>query len=280
MSKKKLLIHEVFEKARKDFPAESTKNGWCKELVDHFEKKWKFIINEKTFVRYYDACIRDNNEPNIKDLKILNKLSEYVGYRDFTHFSNAFIKKEEKEKSTTVRIDVDDNDELFGKGIRIFITQHFNLPEFMKQNGLGVVGILLIGSVLLGNYNLPKRKDKVENVIGLSLFNDPVVERNCMYWDGTEYKITSCEDKNPHRQVIPIDTVKLKYFKKITRPDTLTVKNAFGKVWYSKSDNVVEFFTMDGINPDNGKELDITSKHMLTKYAGDSAKKYMNISYP
>ncbi|MDN5395221.1 MAG: hypothetical protein L0G05_01745, partial [Chryseobacterium sp.] len=75
MSKKKLLIHKVFEKARKDFPAESTKNGWCKELVDHFEKKLKFIINERTFVRYYDACLRDNIEPNIKDIKILNKLS-------------------------------------------------------------------------------------------------------------------------------------------------------------------------------------------------------------
>lgn len=276
MSKKKLLIHEVFEKARKDFPAESTKNGWCKELVDLFEKKLKFIINEKTFIRYYDACIRDNNDPKIKDIKILNKLSEYVGYIDFAHFSNRFTKKEEKEKSTSVRIDVDDNDELFGKGIKIFITQHFNLPKFIQENGLGIIGIFLIGSVLLGNYKVPNGQDKKENGIGFSFISRPEVNRNCMYWDGTEYKITSCEDRNPHRQVIPIDTIKLNYFKKITRPDTLTIDNALRKSWYSKSDNVVEFFTMDGINPDNGKALEKATKHMLTKYAGDSVKQYVN----
>ncbi|PWN65818.1 hypothetical protein [Chryseobacterium viscerum] len=266
MSKKKLLIHEVFEKARKDFPAESTKNGWCKELVDHFEKKLKFIINEKTFVRYYDACIRDNSEPNIKDIKILNKLSEYVGYIDFTHFSNTFIKKEEKEKSTTVRIDVDDNDELFGRGIKINITQYFNLPEFMKKNGLGIAGILLIGSILLGNYNLPRGKDKKEGGIRLGLFNELEVDRNCMYWNGTEYKITSCEDRNPHRQVIPIDTIKLNYFKKVTRPDTLTLGNSLGKVWCSKYNNEVNFFTMDGVNPDNKKELKLATDHMILTY--------------
>ncbi len=101
-----------------------------------------------------------------------------------------------------------------------------------------------------------------------------------MYWDGTEYKITSCEDRNPHREIIPIDTIKLNYFKKITRPDTLTVKNALGKVWYSKSDNVVEFFTMDGVNPDNDKGLLIATKHMLRKHAGDSTKQFIDFQHP
>lgn len=275
MSKKKLLIHEVFEKVKKDFPAENTKNGWCKELVDYFEKKLGFIINERTFVRYYDACIRDNKEPNIKDIKILNKLSEYVGYKDFAHFSNTFIKKEEKEKSTTVRIDVDDN-ELFGKGIKIFITQHFNLPKLIQENGLGIAGIFIIGSVLLGTYKMPKGEDKTENDTELGIIGDAKVNRNCMYWDGTEYKVTSCEDRNPHREVIPIDTIKLQYFKKITRPDTLTEKNALGKTWYSKSDNVVEFFTMDGVNPENDKSLMIATKHMLRKHAGDSTKHFID----
>ncbi|RTZ50229.1 hypothetical protein EJ377_10045 [Chryseobacterium arthrosphaerae] len=143
---------------------------------------------------------------------------------------------------------------------------------------MGIAGIFIIGSVLLGTYKMPKGEDKTESDTELGI-RGGVKVNHCMYWDGTEYKITFCEDKNPHRKVIPIDTIKLKYFKKITRPDTLTVKNALGKAWYSKSDNVVEFFTMDGVNPDNGKDLDIASKHMLTKYAGDSAKKYMNIPH-
>ncbi|SIQ34972.1 MULTISPECIES: hypothetical protein [Chryseobacterium] len=271
MSKKKLLIHEVFEKARKDFPAENTKNGWCKELVDHFEKKLNFIINEKTFVRYYDACIRDSSEPNIKDIKILNKLSEYVGYVDFAHFSNTFIKKEEKEKSTTVKIDVDDNEELFGKGIRIIITQYFNLPEFIKKNGLGITGIILIGSVLLGNYKLPKGNDKIQS--GLGFFGAMTVDKDCMFWDKSEYKLANCEDKNPLLNLIPKDTVQIKYFKRITRKDTLTVGNAMGKTWYSKFNGNVEFFTMDGVDPDTGRELRSSTPYIIGKYAGPSFHK-------
>lgn len=269
MSKKKLLIHEVFNKAREDFPGESTKSGWASELSDHFEKNLNFMINEKTFTRYYDACIRDDQDINIKDMLILNKLSEYVGYKGFIDFSRTFIKKDEGTNKTTVKIKVDEDEESLSEklsNIIINITneQHFKMPEFVKQNGLGIAGAFLIISVLIGNHYSSKSKINTP----LSFFGASADERSCMFWDDSEYKVSDCEDKNPQRSLIPKDTVRLKYFKRITRKDTLTVDNALGNTWYSKFNGNVEFFTMDGVDPDTGRELRASTAYIIGKYAG------------
>ncbi|BAP29687.1 uncharacterized protein CHSO_0650 [Chryseobacterium sp. StRB126] len=269
MSKKKLLIHEVFRKAREDFPAESTKSGWASELSDHFEKNMNFMINEKTFTRYYDTCIRDNKDVNIKDVLILNKLSQYVGYKDFFDFSSMFIKKDEEVNKTTVRIKVDDHEEsLSDKISNIFINitneQHFKVPEFVKQNGLGFAGVFLVISVLIGSHYSSRSKKNTP----LSFFGGVSDERSCMFWDDSEYKLSDCNDKNPQRSLIPKDTIQLKYFKRITRKDTLTLENAVGTTWYSKFNGNVEFFTMDGVDPDTGRELRVSTAYIIEKYAG------------
>ncbi|MGU3374665.1 hypothetical protein [Chryseobacterium sp. M5A1_1a] len=272
MTKKKLLIHEVFKKAQKDFPAESTKNGWSVELSDFIDKKWGFLINKKTFIRYYDDCIRDKGEPNINDGKILDKLSQYLEYENFSDFCKIFVKNDGDANKTTVKIKVDEDEETLSEklsNIIINITneQHFKMPEFVKQNGLGLVGIFLIGSVLLGNYHSSGNKSKNSN-IALGFFGGPLNEQSCMFWEDNEYRLMDCEDKNPQRSPVPKDTVQLRYFKRITRKDTLTVDNALGKTWYSKFNGNVEFFTMDGIDPDNGRELRASTIYIIEKYAG------------
>lgn len=128
-------------------------------------------------------------------------------------------------------------------------------PSWQKNGmGIGALVLTLVAGLAYGG--------------GVDVFKSP----KCMYWDGNEYKVTSCNDMNPKHKLIPIDTVRLKYFKKITRPDTLTVENGLGNSWYTKYDNEVEFFTMDGINPDNGKSLRDATEHMITKYAGENAQ--------
>jgi len=267
MSKKKLLIHEVFKKAQKDFPAENTKSGWASELSDYFDKELNFIINERTFVRYYNACIRDNGEPDIKDGLILNKLCQYLEYKDFLDFATTFIKEDERANKTTVKIKVDEHEESFSEKLgNIFITitneQNFKMPEFVRQNGLGIAGVLLIGSLFIGNYYY---SSKSKTPLG---FFGPINEKSCMYWDKNEYKLVDCEDKDPTRSLMPKDTIQLRYFKRITRKDTLTIDNALGRTWYSKYNGNVEFFTMDGVDPDNGRELRSSTPYIIDKYAG------------
>ncbi|WP_160139000.1 hypothetical protein [Chryseobacterium sp. c4a] len=268
MSKKKLLIHEVFNKAREDFPKKTAKSGLALELSNHFEEKWNFIINERTFVRYYNICIINNKEPDIRDGEILDQLSRYLEYENFDDFCKTFVKKNEDASKTTVKIKVDEDDESFPEKLARIInitisntnTPYFNMPEFVKQNGLGIAGAFLIISVLIGNYYSSKGKISMP----ITLFDN----RNCMFWEDNEYKLANCEDKNPRRSLIPKDTIQLKYFKRITRKDTLTVNNALGKTWYSKYNGHVEFFTMDGVDPDTGRELRASTEYIIDKYAG------------
>ncbi|MDR6461241.1 hypothetical protein J2786_004395 [Chryseobacterium vietnamense] len=276
MSKKKLLIHEVFKKAEKDFPNKGTKSGWSSELSDYFEKTWNFIIHERTLTRYYNACIRDNKEPDIIDKEILDKLSQYIGFKNFADFSMKFVRKEDETKSTTVHIDVDNYDgflsETEPKAIKIIITQYFNFSEFMKKNGFGVVGILLIVSSFLGNKYFPNDRKERSTRAPLGFFSIPSFDmyKKYMYWDGERYIATDSNNIGPEFEVVAWDEYKMNYFKRITRKDTMTIENSIGKTWYSKYNGGVEFFTADGIDPDSKKELRKSTPFMIEKYAGKS----------
>ncbi|WP_343680964.1 hypothetical protein [Chryseobacterium arthrosphaerae] len=262
LQEKKKLLEEVYSKAKND-GSETSKSGVFKYLQVVLLEKYKINLSYRTMLGYYERIVEDNRDKTIKP-STLNLFSKYLDCEDFKEFKEKRGMNVTNTDGTTVEVKVGHHDRFFTDTISNIIIEIKNAPIFnippLAKNGMGVGALILTltaGLAYKGMFN------KLE----------------CMYWNGNEYKLTSCNDKNPKHHLIPIDTVRFKYFKKVTRPDTLTVKNALGKAWYSKSDNVVEFFTMDGVNPDNGKDLDIASKHMLTKYAGDSAKKYMNIPH-
>jgi hypothetical protein len=95
---------------------------------------------------------------------------------------------------------------------------------------------------------------------------DFLKEKDCMYWDGVNYKSISCDQKLPNIQVVALDTFKLKHFKKITKPDTLS-ENSIHKMWYSKIDKEIEFFTTEGMHPEHTeKALKPVSKYIFNKY--------------
>lgn len=71
---------------------------------------------------------------------------------------------------------------------------------------------------------------------------------NCMYWLEDHYESIACNQKIPNARIIALDTLKLKNFRKITRPDTITYQ-AIGKVWYSKINGKLEYYTSRGEHP-------------------------------
>ncbi|ANF50799.1 hypothetical protein A0O34_09815 [Chryseobacterium glaciei] len=265
MSKKKLLIHEVFRKAEEE-TGKKTKNGLAAYLWAYFDERFPDYITDKTLSRYYDTFIRDNGDRNI-DTDTLDKFSEYVGYKNFADFSRTFIKKDDDANKTTVKISVDKDEESISEllsNIIINITneQNFKMPEFMKKNGMGIMEMALVVCLVTGSVIFSHPKNKTYGFAGIL----PSME--CMYWDGSEYKMVDCNDKNPlfdHK--IPVDKVELQFFKRILRKDTLTYENAIGKTWYSKYNGEVEFFTKDGTDPDTGRELRKSTPLMLEKYA-------------
>ncbi|MDR4955230.1 hypothetical protein REB14_23870 [Chryseobacterium sp. ES2] len=274
MSKKKLLINEVFEQARRE-SEKTTKSGLATYLHLCFIDNLKFYdISEKTFIRYYEDFVEGNSCRNIEPER-LNKMSQYIGYKDFTEFSRTFIKNDEKKNLTTVKISVDQDEEIISErlskiNINIINEQHFKMPEFVRQNSFGLVGIFMLGGFLIGNYYCSSGNRNTYNPF--SFLTLPAIEKNCMCWDQNEYKLADCKEENPILNVIPKDIIRIKYFKRITRKDTLTVENALGKIWYSKVNGEVEFFTMDGIDPENKKELKPATEYIIRKYSGKKSE--------
>jgi hypothetical protein len=310
MSKKKLLIHEVFKQGEKE-SGKDKKNGIALYLWTYFEEHLKFKISDKTLVRYYDAFLRDGKDVNI-DTPVLNKMSEYLGFKNFDDFckTETFTKMNEDSSFTSVKVSIDEaekslTEKLSQIVVNITTTPIFKLPEFLtKQSGMGILGALLIGGIFVGKKfvateeKLPETSNS-KKVVGImdypAMKNDSAVyyeaeiekekipatqiirvvenaiqkpmERleHYMYWNGERFVATAEADLGGRFEVFPMNEIQFKYFRKITCPDTITIKS-LKKVWYSKKDNLVEFFTADGKNPENDKELHPLTTHILNKY--------------
>lgn len=88
----------------------------------------------------------------------------------------------------------------------------------------------------------------------------------CMYWNEDHYEAIDCNKKIPNFRVIALDTAKLKNFKKITTPDTITYL-ARGWVWYSKINGKIEFYTSGGEHPVSlDHRLKPITNYMIDKY--------------
>ena len=274
MSKKKLLINEVFEQAKRESD-KTSKNGLAMYLKVHLET-FKLFLDEKTFSRYYDSFVTGIKNETNPDPDTLDKLSQYIGYKNFADFSRTFVKREEEANKTTVKISVDhDEESLTEKLSKIIINitneQHFKIPEFIKKNGLGIMEMALLLVFVTSGVVFPNTKSNsqsTESSFTLPFIGKSHQDKKYMYWNGERYIATDSSRLGPQLEVIPMNEQPFKYLKLITRPDTLTVENALHKVWYSKSNNEVEFFTSFGKHPENGKALKDATEYIIETYGG------------
>lgn len=253
---KRFLVKRAFEKAENELPRGS-KSSLATYLSSLIEEKYNYKRDERTYSRYYTNLVEGNSNYKMEELS-LYYLSKYLSYENFEDFC-------EKEKELIDADDPENNSTLTEilmtlisiKNIISYAISHITT----KKSSLGFLGIITVFGFFLG-----KKVIADEPIIAdkppISLLYSP-----CMYWDNIQYKVADCNNKNPQRKLIPIDSVKLKYFKKITRKDTITIKSAW-KIWYSKYQNEVDFFTMEGRNPENNIGLKPASEYMIEKYAG------------
>lgn len=128
-------------------------------------------------------------------------------------------------------------------------------PLSMKKVVLISIGILITGS---GCFML------WENNLTRTIL--PNKDQQCMHWTGYKYVPVNCDDNTNAYHLIPINTHTLNDFKKIRYPDTLT-KNSLGKVFYSKINGKLEFFTDSGVHPmDALRRVKPLTPYMLHKY--------------
>ncbi len=275
MSKRTLLIHEVFKQAKKE-SGRDTKSGIASYLWTYFEEHLNYIISDKTFIRYYETFIENNKEININPDR-LDKLSQYVGYENFSDFSPTFEKRIENEEENTTSVkflldgeEVSVPEKIFNIIIKITNNPNFNVPDFMKKNGLGVLEFVFVALLVTGGVVFSNPMDNnTRNSFSLMSLID--TNKNYMYWDGEQFNPTDSSYIGPEFEVIAMDKRLLLHQRRITRKDTMTVENSLGRTWYSKYYGNVEFFTADGIDPDNKKELKKSTPFMIEKYAGKNA---------
>ncbi|KUJ57544.1 hypothetical protein AR686_01890 [Chryseobacterium aquaticum subsp. greenlandense] len=256
LPERKKLLEDVYEKASSE-TTEKSFSGILKNLEIVLRDEYKITLSYKTFENYYKAIVKEEGDYPTKPL-VLDDLSRYLGFDSFRDYCSGW-------KSFEYKI----NQAISKLAITIINKPLLQMPEFItKKSSIGIVGIVAMMLFFTGNAFLSNKKGEVSNNIGLGIFGEAKPEKKCMYWDKFEYKLADCEDDRPYLDLQPVNFKLLKYFKKIKRKDTLTVDNALGKTWYSKYNGNVEFFTMDGVDPDTGKELDQSSSHMILKYAG------------
>lgn len=95
-------------------------------------------------------------------------------------------------------------------------------------------------------------------------------DRECMYWQVDHYEPVACHEKSVSAELIPLDREVVNKFRKIMRPDTLTLRSV-GKVWYGKPTvDSIEFFTAGGRYPrDSRKALKPATAYIIKKYVLD-----------
>lgn len=128
-------------------------------------------------------------------------------------------------------------------------------PTIPGKRKIIVLGLSLGGIVLLSIYLI-------------MVFKTPAVTglERCMIWREDHYERINCSEKFIHLHTYPMDHHLINSFKKITRPDTLTL-HSVKKVWYINTKGRVEFYTAPGPYPlDTTRRLLPMTDHILKKY--------------
>lgn len=118
-----------------------------------------------------------------------------------------------------------------------------------------VSAILLL--ILAGAFFL-LHKDKLPSILA--------APQNCMIWIGDHYVACSCEPKQGDSVVVAYDAKRIKDFRRITRPDTITIASE-NKIWYIRRGGKIEYYTAGGRHPiDANRVLKPLSRYMIEKY--------------
>jgi hypothetical protein len=91
-------------------------------------------------------------------------------------------------------------------------------------------------------------------------------ETGCMYWTGDHYEAIPCDTGDNNIFKLPMDSEKLRNFRRILQDDTIT-EASIGKIYYIQIGGRIEYYTMKGRHPvDMTRNLRVLSKYMYNKH--------------
>lgn len=254
-----------------------------------FERYYKYILEKE----------KPNYNIDSLTLDTLSKYIGYKHFKDFIDISSRHEKGEkliQSEKENKGEGLVDTKSLLVEKGDKNALIQEATNNEEKKKTKIiltiqtmSVIVFILFFVLLFYKFenksNIVEKESKINNVafkensdrtasIPIQIKNNtgnvlvdikPKVEtkiitkrkKECMFWSQNRYDSVYCDsNKESALEVWNSEQYKIK---KITQPDTLTIHNSIGKVWYSKNKGEIEFFTNRGYHPVTKKELKVVS---------------------
>jgi hypothetical protein len=231
-------------------------------LVDYQPRPFRFNYNNLDHPPLKDAPIEKEHSEAKEDIENASSASSEP---QATNYDNVVLEEYQVE---TIGAADDKNDHM----ATIEESNEDNEPENM--------GVLVHSpkKLILNKYAL--RFSGIASLIIAIFFTvHYLTPEDCMCWNGERYIQVDCQDQTQRYQVIGLDQDKLEHFRKITRPDTLGLKD-LGNIWYSKIDNEIEFFTAPGYHPiQTMRSLKATTKHIFETYAGQRTENNQNKQY-
>ena len=118
-----------------------------------------------------------------------------------------------------------------------------------------------------------KQKVGIGSLVVLGLFGVKSMflkDKECMEWKEDHYELVNCGSEEAGFA----NTKIIKHYNEVEfnrRELTVCDSTKFFNgdkpiIWYSKKNNEIQFFNMDGENPENGAELKKISQHIIDKY--------------
>ncbi|WP_298395213.1 hypothetical protein [Flavobacterium sp.] len=130
--------------------------------------------------------------------------------------------------------------------------------------------------VIVASKSNLKKKVGIGSIVVFGLFGAKSMffkEKECMEWKEDHYELVDCKGEQVEfasaKIIKPYNEMEFSR-KELTVCDTTKFFNGDKPiVWYSKKNNEIQFFSMDGENPENGAELRKVTQYIIEKYVED-----------
>jgi len=224
--------------------------GYIQAIKKHDNDKFKPLVN------YLRGMVANTDRKNIELLAWLINFEPrpFQQGKKYDTAGTAPVDEEEREREVVTEI-------MKGNRENVGVMRMFQHAPGKQKPGSKNRAIIILAFLIMfisgGFYWL--LKDKAPKIVLTG-------KESCMYWAEDHYEPVSCNQKFKDTLIVALDSVRLRQFKKITQPDTITAR-AKGHVWYVKVDNGIEFYTSDGYHPIyHQKRLRPVTDYIIYKY--------------
>ncbi len=237
----KHLIKEAFKKAEELRNKKGEKKpsliSMAEDISEFVKKSEDYSIGERSLRDYYNDAkkiIVIDEDISIKQLKVINGLSKFLGHENYEDFTSG---RKKKKSDDDVFVIIPDGKDENGNTLLMFFGR--------KKNIIALSVIVIISYILIHSFN----------------------EQRWMVWQENQYIEVSLDvDKYDINQLKFYKKERIENFKK-TNPNCNTKffkEDGKPNLWYAKNvSGKLEYFTSFGLHPETGETLKKITKHMI-----------------